>query len=637
MSKLQKEMQERQETPVEYLVFSGGGAKGAIYSGVYAALAESRVVGAIKAVAGSSAGAISAAMVACGIAPEEFEKISKETNLKGLLGTQGFSAGPVQIGKDGMPLYDLLDKTIRKGVSNFLKGKNFVELCQVGHDRISHSLEKLEKKKQDFLNSIEQLKQQDGDNSKQITDINENIQGLEFQKQELNKQFDKIQTIIDSNGKDFSELMEKCQSGGKILFKDLALLRLVDSDQFKDLLITAVRRDNGTLQIFSAENSPDVEIALACRASASIPIVFQPVTIDGAEYVDGGYRDNVPMGYFPENESKVNAEELDGFEDVTLAKKRGRILALAFGSGMDDPINVAIYSAKPFDSPSALVKFLMDVVYKALARVGGYFQYTKTNEDTLDEVRENALYMVPLNTKGIGTLDFDDAQRCADYLHIKGRFQTLEYLDNYELGKGVDNYELGEGVDKTFEHQKFLLNVYEVYDNENLNKTFFQKMLGYVIPPPKTEKSVIPPPKTEKSWQDRDATRSHDVKADALLSFCTSKRWENKDNKRVLKDYVILAATNRSKEVRNDTKALESLIKTLNAPTTSSKIKEDFIELLAIDKKQDKRLDTGKSPAKNIAEFKFTKEDFNGFLSKNKSEAFRISSQGKGVGAAKGG
>ncbi|WP_341756705.1 MULTISPECIES: patatin-like phospholipase family protein [unclassified Candidatus Tisiphia] len=627
MSKLQKEMQERQETPVEYLVFSGGGAKGAIYSGVYAALAESRVVGAIKAVAGSSAGAISAAMVACGIAPEEFEKISKETHLKGLLGTQGFSAGPVQIGKDGMPLYDLLDKTIRKGVSNFLKGKNFVELCQVGHDRISHSLEKLEKKKQDFLNSIEQLKQQDGDNSKQITDINENIQGLEFQKQELNKQFDKIQTIIDSNGKDFSELMEKCQSGGKILFKDLALLRLVDSDQFKDLLITAVRRDNGTLQIFSAENSPDVEIALACRASASIPIVFQPVTIDGAEYVDGGYRDNVPMGYFPENESKVNAEELDGFEDVTLAKKRGRILALAFGSGMDDPINVAIYSAKPFDSPSALVKFLMDVVYKALARVGGYFQYTKTNEDTLDEVRENALYMVPLNTKGIGTLDFDDAQRCADYLHIKGRFQTLEYLDNYELGKGVDNYELGEGVDKTFEHQKFLLNVYEVYDNENLNKTFFQKMLGY----------VIPPPKTEKSWQDRDATRSHDVKADALLSFCTSKRWEGKDNKRVLKDYVILAATNRSKEVRNDTKALESLIKTLNAPTTSSKIKEDFIELLAIDKKQDKRLDTGKSPAKNIAEFKFTKEDFNGFLSKNKSEAFRISSQGKGVGAAKGG
>ncbi|WP_375329736.1 patatin-like phospholipase family protein [Candidatus Tisiphia endosymbiont of Nemotelus uliginosus] len=621
-----EEMLERQKTPFEYLVFSGGGAKGAIYSGVYSALAESGAVGMVKAVAGSSAGAISAAMVACGIPHEEFEKISKETNLKGLLGTQGFSAGPVQIGKDGTPLYGLLDKTIRTGVFNFLKGKNFGELCQSGRDRIVQQQEELEQKKQELLNSIEQLKQQHGDNSQQISDINENIQGLDFQKQQLNKQFDKIQTIIDSNGKEFSELMEKCQAGGKILFKDLALLRLVDSEQFKDLLITAVRRDNGTLQIFSAENSPDVEIALACRASASIPIVFQPATIDGVEYVDGGYRDNVPIGYFPENESKVDsseeledsAEELDGFDNVALAKKQGRVLALAFGSGMDASTNVAIYSAKPFDSPSALIKFLMDVVYKTLAQVGGHFKYTETDKATLTNLRENALNTVTLDTQGISTLDFDDAQKYAGYLHIKGRFQTLEYLDNYELGKGVD---------KNFEQQKFLLSVYEVYDNDNLNKTFAHKMLDH----------IIPAKPTEKSWQDRDATLSHQAKAEALLSFCTSERWEGKDNKSPLKDYVILAATNRNKEVRNDTKALESLINTLNSPTTSSKIKEDFIQLLSIDKKQDKRLNTEKSPAKNIAEFKFTKEDFSGFLSKNKSEAFRISSQGKGVGRTKGG
>ncbi|MCC8483503.1 MAG: patatin-like phospholipase family protein [Rickettsia endosymbiont of Labidopullus appendiculatus] len=621
-----EEMLERQKTPFEYLVFSGGGAKGAIYSGVYSALAESGAVGMVKAVAGSSAGAISAAMVACGIPPEEFEKISKETNLKGLLGTQGFSAGPVQIGKDGTPLYGLLDKTIRTGVLNFLNGKNFAELCQSGRDRIVQQQEKLEQKKQELLNSIEQLKQQKDINSQQISDINENIQGLDFQKQQLNKQFDKIQTIIDSNGKEFSELMEKCQAGGKILFKDLALLRLVDSELFKDLLITAVNRDNGTLQIFSAENSPDVEIALACRASASIPIVFQPVTIDGVEYVDGGYRDNVPIGYFPENENKVDsaekledsAEKLEGSDNVALAKKQGRVLALAFGSGMDASTNVAIYSAKPFDSPSALIKFLMDVVYKTLAQVGGHFKYTETDKATLTNLRENALNTVTLDTQGISTLDFDDAQKYAGYLHIKGRFQTLEYLDNYELGKRVD---------ENFKQQKFLLSVYEVYDNDNLNKTFSHKMLDH----------IIPAKPTEKDWQNRHDTRSHQAKADALLSFCTSERWEGKDNKSTLKDYVILAATNRSKEVRNDTKALESLIKTLNSPTTSNKIKEDFIKLLSIDEKQDKRLNTEKDSVKNIKEFKFTKEDFSGFLSKNKSEAFRISNQGKGVGAAKGG
>ncbi|MCC8399487.1 MAG: patatin-like phospholipase family protein [Rickettsia endosymbiont of Platyusa sonomae] len=620
MSKLQKEMQEMQKTPVDYLVLSGGGAKGAIYSGVCKALDEAGILPGLKAVAGSSAGAIAAAMVGCGVPPEEFEKISKETNLKGLLGTQGFSVGPVQIGKDGTPLYALLDTTIRKGVLNFLEDKNFGELCQSGRYRILQQQEKLEQKKQELLNSIEQLKQQDGDNSQQISDINENIQGLDLQKQQLNMQFDKIQTIIASNGKEFSELMEKCQAGGKILFKDLALLRLVDPEQFKDLLITAVRRDNGTLQIFSAENSPDVEIALACRASASIPIVFQPVTIDGVEYVDGGYRDNVPIGYFPDNENKVDSvEELEGFENVALARKQGRVLALAFGSGMDASTNVAIYSAKPFNSPGAIIKFLIDVIYKTLAQVGGHFKYTETNKDTFTNLRENALNTVTLDTQGISTLDFDDAQKYAGYLHIKGRFQTLEYLDNYDLG---------ENVDKNFELQKFLLSVYEAYDNENLNKTFSQRWLGHII---------SSKPKTERSWQDRDNMRNHEEKADTLLSFCTSERWEGKDNKSTLKEYVILAATNRNKEVRNDTKALESLIKTLNSPTTSSKIKEDFIQLLSIDKKQDKRLDAEKSLAKNIAEFKFKKEDFSGFLSKNKSEAFRISSQGKGVGAAKGG
>lgn len=621
MSKLQEDMQERQQSPFKYVVFSGGGAKGAGYSGVYEGLNESKVIEGVEAVAGSSAGAIAAAVTAFGIAPKEYEAISKNTNFKDLLGTQGFSIGPVPLSKDGTPLYELVDKTIRKGAYNFLKGKNFVELATERHERISEELRELDRKRQDLLNTIETLKQQDDNNSQQIADINENIRGLDFQEQNFKKQSMKIQAIIESNGKEFIELTDKCQKGGELLFKDLELLRLLDPVQFKDLLITAVRRDDSTLQIFSAENTPDVPIARACHASASLPLVFQPVKIDGVEYVDGGYRDNTPIGYFPENDSKVDvAEELDGFENVSLAKKQGRVLALAFGSGMDDSANIAIYSAKNFEGPNVLVKFLLDVVYKMLAKVGGNFIYTKTNEKTFDDLRENALNTVTLDTQGISTLSFDDAEKYASYLHIKGCFQTLEYLDNFELGKEVD---------KAFEQQKFLLNVYEVYDNENLNKTFFNKLLDHIAPPEETKK--------KNSWQDRDVMRNHQEKADTLLSFCKEERWKGKDNKAVLKEYVIVAATARNNELRNDSKSIESLIKTLNNPTTPSKIKNDFIELLAIDKKQEQRFDTSKSPAKNITEFKFTKEDFKDFLGKNKSEAFRISSGGKGVGQAKGG
>lgn len=44
---------------------------------------------------------------------------------------------------------------------------------------------------------------------------------------------------------------------------------------------------------FSGERTPDVPIALAARASASIPLVFAPVAAAGALLVDGGTTDNM--------------------------------------------------------------------------------------------------------------------------------------------------------------------------------------------------------------------------------------------------------------------------------------------------------------------------------------------------------
>ncbi|MCZ6902651.1 MAG: patatin-like phospholipase family protein [Rickettsia endosymbiont of Ixodes persulcatus] len=81
-----QELEQAQESPVEYIAFSGGGAKGAIYSGAYEAAKKAGILDNVKAVAGSSAGAITAAVVALGTPPERFEEISKNTNLQTLLG-----------------------------------------------------------------------------------------------------------------------------------------------------------------------------------------------------------------------------------------------------------------------------------------------------------------------------------------------------------------------------------------------------------------------------------------------------------------------------------------------------------------------------------------------------------------------
>ncbi|KVO11703.1 patatin-like phospholipase family protein [Burkholderia ubonensis] len=46
---------------------------------------------------------------------------------------------------------------------------------------------------------------------------------------------------------------------------------------------------------FSKRTTPEVPVALAARASASIPIVFEPVAVAGGLMVDGGMCDNIPV------------------------------------------------------------------------------------------------------------------------------------------------------------------------------------------------------------------------------------------------------------------------------------------------------------------------------------------------------
>lgn len=46
---------------------------------------------------------------------------------------------------------------------------------------------------------------------------------------------------------------------------------------------------------FSSEDTPDVEVHKAIKASCSIPIAFPPVDINGDLYVDGALVDNIPI------------------------------------------------------------------------------------------------------------------------------------------------------------------------------------------------------------------------------------------------------------------------------------------------------------------------------------------------------
>lgn len=263
---------------IERIVCSGGGAKGVVYPGAYKALEETGIIKHVKHIAGSSAGAINAALMAVGMPTMLARQYLLNTNLKDLIGkkighlflknTPGISF----ITRDGEPLESFIRFHILNTVKSFLDTDPEVQL-HLGHD------------------------------------------------DDLKMLFDRLH-------------------GDKPIFtfEDLSILNRLFPRHFKKLTVTAVRFPNGQIQIFNSKLTPHVEIALACRASSSIPVLLKPVEIDinGEKhaYIDGGFYDNLPTDYF------------DMKEDLSFTKNTIPIktLVFAFGDGLDNGRNT-VYKA----------------------------------------------------------------------------------------------------------------------------------------------------------------------------------------------------------------------------------------------------------------------------------------------------
>ena len=143
-----------------------------------------------------------------------------------------------------------------------------------------------------------------------------------------------IAKISDNeNKKTLLAIDEKLKARAPITFRDLHALQQIFPDTYKSLTITAVSTPDGDLQIFKYETTPDVEIALACRASASIPIILEPtkIIVNDIEqtFIDGGVYDNIPTDYFDKDEKGVYRAN----------DKKEETLILAFGDGLNNKKN----------------------------------------------------------------------------------------------------------------------------------------------------------------------------------------------------------------------------------------------------------------------------------------------------------
>jgi predicted acylesterase/phospholipase RssA len=284
----------QQAPEIENLVLRGGGAKGLGYPPALVELAKHGSITGVKQVAETSAGALTAALLAAGLNAEQFKKVSdahdmaslkgkppnwddKYPNLK--LGMTGFHGGTAM---------ELVDRESAQSVKAFLdSGDGQAKIAAaVGDGRISagdaHALE-----------------------------------GLRHQNFEI------------------------ARTPQMVTFQDLENLSKIDPGKFKSLTLTGWNCTDKTLAHFNAKDTPRMPIAIASRISMSIPYFFKSPKYEAGQgeksWVGVGVGSNMPAGAILddlEHALKLASADLDVPEMTAKARElmdtRSRTLFMTF-------------------------------------------------------------------------------------------------------------------------------------------------------------------------------------------------------------------------------------------------------------------------------------------------------------------
>jgi NTE family protein len=94
------------------------------------------------------------------------------------------------------------------------------------------------------------------------------------------------------SGDEFNEILKQniatFAGDGSLTFAQLEGMAKDEGRKFKDLSVVASNLSRQQSVVFNARRTPKMPIWQAVRASISIPLVFEPVIIDGEYHVDGG-------------------------------------------------------------------------------------------------------------------------------------------------------------------------------------------------------------------------------------------------------------------------------------------------------------------------------------------------------------
>ena len=347
-------------------IFEGGGAKGVAHVGALAACEENGFY--FVGVAGASAGAIIATLIAAGLSASDILDPSAPQN--NILQRYGET-----------PLSLLGRAEWQRGQDLVAKAK--VALGNVAKRRPLRSLCGLWRIKAAILEAVERNGYLSTAHAREV----------------LNQILRDQLAFLRADANDFTPPPER------IRFKDL------DPDdfaEFRPLKIIAANVDTQELVIFDRDRTPEMEIALAVVASMAIPGVFMPVGVPRADgllerHMDGGAVSNLPVWAFTNDKL--------AFERGNPAF--GRVPTVGFtlkATGADTP------AAR--DLP-AWLQYLQRGLTTALSG----------SQSVIEEYVED-LRVIPLHSQ-LGTLAFDAGQSAMVDAYLNGRRCADRDLKHY--------------------------------------------------------------------------------------------------------------------------------------------------------------------------------------------------------------
>ena len=237
----------RPAPPIENMVLSGGGAKGFSNQEVVTLLEKHDILRGVKNIAGSSVGAISAALLAGGLDAATFAEKSNVSS------SDIFSKLPESVSDD-------LTFTGKLGS----KGQFVPEHVNMA---LAESIKA-------YLEAIDI----EADTSRLLDTVEQGIL------KELKKGLECLKLV----------------SNFPITFKHLDILHKINPQKFKNLTITGFNETKQELAYYNASNPEcaEMSIAEAVRISMSLPLFFKAIMAEEGKFVDGGISSNLPSEAF---------------------------------------------------------------------------------------------------------------------------------------------------------------------------------------------------------------------------------------------------------------------------------------------------------------------------------------------------